>query len=135
MAIRMPSARSALSLPSAASTSAMNALSVSSRISWVGSTPLRRSTLATLVTKPGVASCRNDTLTAMLNRAGYRLCQSRNWRHACSRTQRPSGSISPDSSASGMNSIGLTSPRCGCCQRSSASTLASRPVCSSITGW
>ena len=37
-------------------------------------------------------------------------------------TQRPSGTIRPVSSASGMNASGRTRPRCGCIQRTSAST-------------
>ena len=36
-------------------------------------------------------------------------------------TQLPSGPISPERSASGMNEPGITRPWVGCCQRNSAS--------------
>ena len=46
---------------------------------------------------------------------------ARSWRQADVVTSRPSGTMSPVSSASGMNSIGGTSPRSGWRQRTSAS--------------
>ena len=50
-------------------------------------------------------------------------------------TQRPSGTISPVSSASGMKSPGGTRPRAGCRQRTSASTSTTAPVARSTIGW
>ena len=45
-----------------------------------------------------------------------------------SSTHSPIGTMSPVSSASGMNSAGATSPRSGCCQRTSASAPTQRAV-------
>ena len=56
------------------------------------------------------------------------------WRQAFSSTHRPIGSISPFSSAIGMNSDGGISPRSGWCQRSSASTPTSDKFVSDTTG-
>ena len=50
-------------------------------------------------------------------------------------TQAPMGTISPDCSARGMNSAGLTGPRSGCTQRSRASQPTGSPVPSDSTGW
>ncbi len=56
-------------------------------------------------------------------------------RQACSSTHRPSGTIRPLDSATGMKESGPSSPRSGCCQRTSASTATGRPVATSTTGW
>ena len=67
--------------------------------------------------------------------AGRDRRQRAAWRQAVSRTQRPSGTISPVSSASGMNAIGGTRPRVGCCQRTSASNPTTASVSRSTIGW
>jgi hypothetical protein len=54
---------------------------------------------------------------------------------ASCRTQRPIGWISPVSSATGTNSLGMTSVPSGRRQRSSASTPTIWPLCSSMMGW
>ncbi len=50
-------------------------------------------------------------------------------------THAPSDRIRPLCSASGMNTAGLTSPRCGWCQRSSASTPVIWPLGACTFGW
>ena len=66
-------------------------------------------------TRPGSRSSATDRLTCM--RSGSTVgsvsasCQRRAWRQASRRTWRPSGTISPVSSASGTNSAGGTRPR------------------------
>jgi hypothetical protein len=50
-------------------------------------------------------------------------------------TQAPKASISPNSSAMGMNVIGGTNPSPGRFQRTRASTPTIRPVPRSIWGW
>ena len=54
--------------------------------------------------------------------SGRDACQRAACAHAPSSTHRPIGSISPLSSAIGMNSAGSIRPRVGCSQRRSAST-------------
>ena len=55
-------------------------------------------------------SCRLETLTVMQSspEAGYCRCHCANVLHACCSTHVPSGSISPSSSAIGMNVTGET---------------------------
>ena len=50
-------------------------------------------------------------------------------------TQRPSGRISPLSSATGMKVAGGTDPRTGCVQRSSASKPRIAPFPQVMIGW
>jgi hypothetical protein len=57
-----------------------------------------------------------------------------NCAQAASSTHWPIGRISPDSSAKGINSAGDTTPRRGCCQRTSASTPVTRPP-PTTCGW
>jgi hypothetical protein len=67
--------------------------------------------------------------------SGKRRCQSRAaWQAACS-TRRPMGTIRPVSSARETNSPGMTRPRSGWSQRTSASRPASSPSGSRTTGW
>ena len=54
---------------------------------------------------------------------------------AWSRLQAPSMGINPRSSATGMKSLGLTSPSSALFQRISASRPAAVPVARSIFGW
>ena len=70
-------------------------------------------------------------LTATGRSCGQRAAS---WQ-ACCRTQRPIGMISPPRSAAGMNCPGSSRPRCGCCQRMSASALVICPVARSTMGW
>jgi hypothetical protein len=50
-------------------------------------------------------------------------------------THSPIGTMSPVSSATGMNWTGDTWPSSGLCQRSSASTPTSRPLPALTCGW
>ena len=56
-------------------------------------------------------------------------------RQAASSTHWPKGSMSPVSSAIGMNAAGGTRPRVGWFQRTSASMPVGRPVMVSTRGW
>ena len=56
-------------------------------------------------------------------------------RQASSSTNSPIGTISPVSSASGMNSPGATTPRSGCRQRTSASAATTSPSARRAIGW
>ena len=69
------------------------------------------------------ASCRGDTLALTVRRRGdgRSACHAATCAQAVSSTHRPSGTMSPVSSASSMNSPGGISPRVGWRQRTSAS--------------
>jgi len=56
-------------------------------------------------------------------------------RHASRSTHSPMGTISPVSSATGMNSVGVTEPRAAESQRSSASSPETRLALRSTSGW
>src|SRR3954471_13516881 len=56
-------------------------------------------------------------------------------RHASWRTHLPIGTMSPVSSAIGMNSAGETMPWPGRCQRTSASTPTISPLATETSGW
>ena len=62
---------------------------------------------------PGWWSWTPETLTLIESGSGHLRFQTTAWRHASSSTQRPISTITPVSSAAGMNSAGETSPRCG----------------------
>ena len=81
---------------------------------------------------PGCASWRAErfTLTGGPPAWGVSACVQ-----ASISAQRPSGTIRPVSSATGMNSAGETAPRTGCRQRISASSASVSPVAMSTTGW
>ena len=71
----------------------------------------------------GSRTCRAARLTLISSRVdGFAACHRAAWRHASCSTARPSGTIRPVSSASGMNSSGGSRPPVGSCQRTSAST-------------
>ncbi|MNG22869.1 hypothetical protein D3C84_1074060 [compost metagenome] len=55
-------------------------------------------------------------------------CKRARSRHDCHSTSAPSPWMSPASSASGMKSAGETWPQWGWYQRTSASSLATRPL-------
>ena len=50
-------------------------------------------------------------------------------------TQLPIAPIRPKRSAIGMKTLGRSTPRVGCFQRSSASTAVTLPLLESIFGW
>ena len=56
-------------------------------------------------------------------------------RHASRSTHDPIGTMRPVSSASGMKSSGITRPRVGWFQRTSASNPSISPLARWITGW
>lgn len=91
---------------------AISSVSVTSRITEPASTPERSRTAATTPAKSGRRSCRADTLIAIVSEGSTEWRATRA-RHASSSTHAPSGTMSPSSSARGMNSFGLTSPRVG----------------------
>jgi hypothetical protein len=74
-------------------------------------------------------------LTAIDIGRNPRRCQAAFCAQACFKTQRPIGTISPVSSASGMNCIGGSTPRSGCVQRNSASTPVICLLAMSTFGW
>ena len=69
-----------------------------------------------------------------LNLAGSSSAHSAICRHDSARVSRPRSRIMPVSSAIGMNSAGLRSPRTGCRHRASDSKPAIRPVGSEMIG-
>jgi hypothetical protein len=115
----------------------MKALSVISSFNQDDSSPVSRITASISSARSSCASCRLETLTHMMTGAfgPNRACQSTILRHDSTRMIRPSCRIKPVSSATGMNSTGLISPRSGCRQRASASKPLIRPVASATIGW
>ena len=71
-------------------------------------------------------NCTPDTFTATCQRGAPASRQRRTCAQASRSTQSPISTIRPFCSASGMNSSGGTKPRCGCRQRSNASTASTR---------
>ena len=71
-----------------------------------------------------------DKFTAILMSPGHEDASA----HACRKTQSPMGTMSPVSSAIGMNSEGRTKPRDGCLQRISASQPMTRLSITLISG-
>ena len=111
-------------------------LSATSSRSPRGSSRASASAPVTSSTKPGSDSWRCETLTetVMCLPRGC-LRQTASWRQASSNTKRPSGRISPVSSAIGTNSRGSIALPLPSVQRQSASKPAMVPVAVSITGW
>ena len=108
-----------------------------SRLRQAGSSPLEASTSATVAEKRRLASCAGERFTEIPIGAlsGRDSDQPAAWRQARSSTHRPIRSISPFSSATGMNSAGGIAPRCGCSHRSSASKPTIEESWSATTGW
>ena len=107
--------------------SAMIAPSVTSSRSRAGGTPVLGAAAArSAPAAPRRAGSRAETLTATGSRCP-RARQAPHCRSACVEHAAVSGRISPVCSARGMNSPGGTSPRIGCCQRTSASTPSAPP--------
>ena len=112
-------------------------LSVSSRARQEASRPETRRAVATVSASARLATWAADRLTLIVSGAasGRARHHSAAWRQACSSTQRPIGSISPFSSATGMKSTGEIRPRSGCSQRTSASTETIARSRSDTSGW
>ena len=100
-----------------------------------GSSPLAASAADTASGSPGSTIWRAETLTEMVSGSpsspAFQLAACS---QASSSTQRPIGTISPVSSASGMKSSGRTMAPSRC-QRSSASKPMVRRDGSSTIGW
>ena len=84
--------------------------------------PLATSASSISCSRCSSANCRGDRLTAIDTGRNPRRCQAMFCAQASFSTQRPIGTISPVSSASGMNCIGGSTPSSGWVQRNSAST-------------
>ena len=89
---------------------------------------------STSVTTCGASNCRRDTFTISRSPGHTSACHCRTCNAAVASTQRPIAWISPECSASGRNASGSSSPRSGCCQRTSASTPVAEPVTRSTSG-
>ena len=76
-----------------------------------------------------------EMLIAMRRLSSPASRKSANWRQAAHSTHSPIGWIKPVSSAMPMKRPGISKPFSGCCQRTSASTLHTRPLTRSMTGW
>ena len=101
-------------------------VSVSSRTSRVGVSPVSSTTLSISPMNSGRWTWSGDRLT-LTKKSGSRspaASQAATWRAASASTQRPSVRITPFSSARAMKSSGPIRPRVGWRQRTSASTAA-----------
>jgi hypothetical protein len=110
-------------------------LSVSSSSRSPGASPASRTTAATQPTMSVRWNWRADRLTATGTVGTPAARQARHWSTALFSTHSPISTISPASSATGMNSTGETRPCCGWRQRSSTSSPATEPSFSAIFGW
>ncbi len=122
--MRTPSVFSLSSVASTSSVFCISTLSVSSITRLPGSSEEILSAFWTSAQMSDCESCTAETLTdtRTWRPSGRRACHTWTSRQACASTQRPSVTICPVCSATGMNSAGSTRPRAGCCQRTSAST-------------
>ena len=113
-----PRSRSCASAREAASGSVLSTLSVTSRWSRSGASPERFSASATSWTKFRSWSSATERLTETERwaAAGSASLQCLRVAHASRRTQRPMEEMLPLSSATAMNSLGLSSPRHECGQ-------------------
>ncbi|CAM5653473.1 hypothetical protein SANTM175S_08025 [Streptomyces antimycoticus] len=110
--------------------------SVSSSCSRCGGSPVSARIVPTSATRSESHTWRTATLTLTTSGwVGLASCQARAWRQAVRSTHRPSGTIAPFSSASGMNRFGDSRPNCGWSQRTSASTPRTTPSPSPTSGW
>jgi hypothetical protein len=136
IAIRTPCSCSAARLLVTCGSSVSSAVSVISTVSASAGTPRRASAPVTSSTNPAARTWWAETLTLTCGRApDARSRQCARSASARSRTQVPSGTMSPVSSAIGMNSDGGTVPRRGLNQRSSASNPVVAPLTRSTIGW
>src|SRR5260221_3274203 len=107
--------------------------SATSRVSSPGGRPLPESAVSTDAANPAAVTCRSEKFTETpIAQPEFR--QAAACAHASRSTHSPSGTISPESSATLRNSAGGTA-----CpsrdQRASASTPMTRDVANSTTGW
>ncbi len=126
-----PRSQTRRSTAAASATSVTIAVSVTSRQSRSGASPLSPSAIFTSSTNIGSRSWTGETLTETTRSSDHAAA----CRQARSSTQRPRSTISPVDSASGMNSSGGTAPSSASCQRASASTPTIDPFERSTTGW
>ncbi len=82
-----------------------------------------------------LANCRGEMLIARVSSSSPCSSQLRICWQALSMIQSPSGTMSPVSSARGMNSVGGMSPSSGSCQRTRASTPMVWAEFTLISGW
>ena len=125
-----PSSFSWFSRSIASSMSCMTMLSVISRISVGAAEPGLGQDVADLVHDLGARELARGQVDRHVERRVHRelaLQLAPRSAHASRSTQRPIGTISPVSSASGMNSSGCTIPRSGWIHRIRASTPVIRP--------
>ena len=129
-----PTAASSVKKRIVASVSSMATDSVISQVSRSGLIWCRASAAAMRCGRSGRRSWCADRLMATRMRRPWSR-QTRAWRQASSMTQAPSESIRPLRSAMGMKTLGLIMPRCGWCQRSSASAAVTCALGAWIFGW
>ncbi len=103
-------------------------VSVTSSSSRSGASPVSARMLVTVAKKLWNCSWYPETLTATLMSASPAFFHATLCRHACRSTHSPITLINPDSSASGMKSLGIICPSCGWCQRKRASTELIAPL-------
>ena len=129
-----PEIRSWANWAAARSGSSATLVSVSSSTSRSGARPAAASASCTSATSEPVPKWAALMLTAVTSvrpaSSHAAVC-----RVASPSTHRVSGTTMPFCSASGMKSHGMSSPRSGCCQRTSASTPVTSPVVRCSTGW
>ena len=107
----------------------MNTLSVTSSTSADGASPVSASISATRGTNERLQLVDREVDADAEAVVGEQAsCHAAVCRQASARTQAPIGTMSPVSSAIGMNTSGGSGPCSGCCQRSSASVPTSAPV-------
>ncbi|MNY20178.1 hypothetical protein D3C86_1536480 [compost metagenome] len=117
-----PRSLSACMITSAPSASSSRTLSVSSSSSLDGGRPVASRTLWTRATRCPRWNSTDERFTETI-RSSLQLMAS--VQAACN-TQELRGTIKPVVSAMGIKVSGLSSPRCGCCQRTSASAATMR---------
>jgi hypothetical protein len=108
-------------------------VSVSSTVRRPASRPPSVTAPSTSSTSVPDARCTALMLTAIVRSSPWRA-QATPWATVARSSHRVIGTITPFSSATGMNSAGGTSPRCGWFQRSSASHPVTSPVGRYTTG-
>ncbi len=121
MASRTPSPCKVDKMVAVWSTSYMARLSVISRQTCDGSTPVAASTSATSTSRPGCWNWRDDRFTLTSRRTPSVSSHDVARRQACSSTKRPMGRMAPLPSASSMNCGGASMPCSGWFQRTRAS--------------
>src|SRR5437879_6531054 len=127
----MPRLLMASSTLTARETLRITMLSVTSSWRSTGDMPLPASASSMSCSNCSSMNCRGERLTATDTGRNPRRCQAMFCAQASFKTQRPTGTINPVSSASGMNCSGGTMPNSGCApaqQRLDAGDLSARDV-------